>query len=287
MNRAIQSAAAADRSIILDAVGATAGYPGRFEVGPVTAALCAGEVWGVVGPNGSGKTTLLRALGGLQPCLEGRVFLEGRDLRALSARERARRLAWLPQSVEAPVPFTVREMVSLGRTPHISGWLPLSAQDVRAIEEAMTRMNLRELQDRALPELSAGERRRAAVAMAVAQEPRVLILDEPTAHLDVHHADQLMQAVRRLARAQNLTVAASLHDLNLAAAYCDRLILLRRGSVAAIGSRKDVLQQQVLETVYGMPLDVTRHADDRWSVIPRYALGETESSDGAASGAAG
>lgn len=232
----------------------------------------AGEVWGVVGPNGSGKTTLLRALGGLMPCRRGRVLLEGYDVGRMSARKRARLLAWLPQTVELLVSVTVRELVSLGRLPYTSGWMPLSSADRLAVDEALKALDLLEA-ERPLHELSAGEQQRALVAMALAQQPRVLILDEPTAHLDIHHATRLMSTIVQQARARNMGVIVSLHDLNLAAVYCDRLILLSGGRVAAVGAWADVLRQDVLESVYHMPMEIIRRTDETIAILPHYGAG--------------
>ena len=277
-----------EREMLLYAEDMVTGYAGRFEAGPLTARVDGGEVWGLVGPNGSGKTTILRALCGMLPCRRGRVLLEGCDIRPMPARRRARLLAWLPQALEPPVSFTVRELVSLGRLPYASAWLSLSAADEAAIDAALTVMELRELASRPLHELSAGERQRAIVAMALAQQPRVLILDEPTAHLDIQHAARLMSATVRWARERRMSIVVSLHDLNLAAAYCHKLVLLNRGSVVTMGERCDVLRQDVLERVYGMPMDVIRGANDSMAILPRYGVDAGGGSDsGATTRAAG
>lgn len=226
-----------------------------------------GEMLGLIGPNGSGKTTLLRALSGAIRPTAGFVAVGGADIRAQDRRALARTLAHVPQAIEIPVAYSVAELVAMGRTPYVAGWAPLSADDRAAVVRAMELMEVSELADRAMDELSAGERQRAIVAMALAQEPRILLLDEPTAHLDIQHAWGLMELVARMNRERRLTVIVSLHDLGLAAEFCPRLLLLERGERVASGAASEVLKQEVLTRVYKHPIEIVRR-DARVLIVP-------------------
>jgi iron complex transport system ATP-binding protein len=253
---------------LLSAERVSAGYRGPPVLQDVTCAVAEGDVMGIIGPNGAGKTTLLRLLGGTLPARSGRVALRGRDLGEWPPRERSRHIAFVPQSLYIPVPFSVAELVAIGRTPHASGWAPLSRRDREVVDRAMELLDVAELRDRPVDELSAGERQRALVALAMAQEPEILLLDEPTAHLDLHHACQFMEVVTSIARERSVAVALSTHDLNLAADFCPRLTLLRGGRVEAAGGRDDVLRADILSHVYGHPIDIHASGDAVW-IRPR------------------
>jgi iron complex transport system ATP-binding protein len=273
--------------ILLQAERLSAGYAAAFVLKDISLEIRAGETWGLIGPNGSGKTTLLRALSGVLPLRDGEVILKGRPLSAFQDRDRARLLAVVPQSLDVPVPLTVWELVSQGRLPHASGWAPFSSADRAAIERALETMEIAPLAHRRLDELSSGERQRAIVAMALAQEPQVLLLDEPTAHMDVQHADSLLRRIKRIALERGLAVAASLHDFNLAAAYCDYALLLKRGCAFGVGRIGEVLRRENLERVYGMPIEILRRSDGAPAIAPLYGAAEGGSSVGGAAGAAG
>jgi iron complex transport system ATP-binding protein len=255
-------------SPLLAAASVSAGYRDAAVLTGVNCGVAAGEVMGIIGPNGAGKTTLLRVLGGALKVRSGRVSLRGKDLDEWPARERSRHIAFVPQSLYIPVPFTVTELVSIGRTPYASGWAPLSPHDRGVVDHAMELLEVGDLKDRPVDELSAGERQRALVAMAMAQEPEILLLDEPTAHLDLHHACQFMETVSGIAGEKRLAVALTTHDLNLAADYCLRLTLLKGGRVEAAGDRRDVLREDVLSRVYGHPIDIHASGDAMW-IRPR------------------
>ncbi|MCI3921954.1 ABC transporter ATP-binding protein [Paenibacillus sp. TRM 82003] len=208
----------------------------------------AGRVLGVVGPNGSGKTTLLRTLhGSLRPAA-GRVEVDGDDVAALSAREVARRVAVVAQEDEGVPPLTVADMVLLGRTPHRGAFSRTSAADEEGAAAALERVGALHLADRPFPELSGGERRRVLVARALTQDAPNLLLDEPTNHLDVRHQHDVLALLRGLGR----TVVVVLHDLNLAAAHCDEVVLLDAGRVVAAGTPGEVLTPQRVAAVYGV-----------------------------------
>lgn len=215
-----------------------------------------GRLLGVIGPNGSGKSTLIRVLAWLRRPDAGQVRLDGRPLAEIPARERARRIAVVPQETHVAFPIRVRELVLLGRSPYTGGFGWESPADLRIVDEAMERADVSGLARRRVDELSGGERQRAVVARALAQEPRVLLLDEPTASLDLRHAVLLLDLLRDLARDRGLAVAVVLHDLNLAAMYCDRLALLSEGRVHSVGPPTEVLEYQDLCAVYGTELYV-------------------------------
>lgn len=235
----------------------SAGYSGKDVLAGVSLEFRSGELTAVVGPNGAGKTTLLRAISGALPPSAGAVYLDGKDLGALSPKQLARRLAMLEQRPQLGFDFTVRELVELGRLPHLSFPERLSRGDRQVVEEALSEVGLAELAGRRFSTLSGGEKQRAFLALALAQRPQVLLLDEPTAHLDVRHQLELMQFVReRLC--QGLVVVMALHDLNLAAAFADRLVVLRGGRVLAMGSPTEVLTPELVWEAFGVEAAVYR-----------------------------
>jgi iron complex transport system ATP-binding protein len=219
----------------------------------------AGAFVGLLGPNGSGKSTLLRLLAGVRRPDAGTVRLDGRDLHSLPRRDAARRIALLAQESSTEVDMTVLDAVLLGRIPHRARWGPLGGDDVRRAEHALTLLEVAALRDRRWSELSGGERQRVAIARALAQDPDVLLLDEPTNHLDVRH--QL--AVLELLAASPRTVVAALHDVGLAARYCDAVAVLHEGVVHAAGPPAAVLTPELLEEVYGVGAEVTTGGDGR------------------------
>jgi iron complex transport system ATP-binding protein len=221
--------------------------------------LAAGEMVALLGRNGCGKSTLLNLIAGVLKPRTGRIALDGRDLRSIPPRERAEKVAMVPQMLSVSLAFTVRELVSLGRTPYLSPIGGERAADVAAVARAMRQAEVDGLADRLVVETSGGERQRAALAMALAQEPSLLILDEPTAHLDVHHQMALLGLVRTLHRDERITVLAAVHDLNLAALWFDRLLLLDQGRILADGNADAVLRPDLLESVFHTPVQVIRH----------------------------
>ncbi|MBF6592692.1 MAG: ABC transporter ATP-binding protein, partial [Ktedonobacterales bacterium] len=238
--------------------GVTFGYdPAAAVVRDVTFAIPSGAMVGLLGPNGAGKTSLLRLLSGAQQPQAGTISFGGSNLSALSRREAAQAIAVVPQDLTMPFAYTVRQMVEMGRTPHLRllGWGMLESADRAAVDRALVETHTRDLANRVFNELSGGERQRVLVAMALAQTPRLLLLDEPTAHLDVRHQIDVLELVARLNRATGLTVLASLHDLNLAARYFPRLILFQR-AIIADGPPSAVLAPDLLEQVYHVRVQV-------------------------------
>lgn len=218
----------------------------------------AGTFSGVIGPNGSGKTTLLRLLAGLLRPETGGVFLDGQPMAALPPRQRARSLAVVLQEPVLLFNFSVLEIALMGRAPHLGLWGLEQADDYAAARRALDEVDLRGCEDRPVQELSSGERQRAFLARALAQEPRGLLLDEPTAFLDLKHALELYEILRRLNRSRGLTVVTVSHDLSLAARYASRLVLLDRGRIAADGPPAEVVTPHRLREVYGTEAEVLR-----------------------------
>jgi len=239
-----------------------AGVSCRYDAIPaleeVTLDVGPGEMIGVVGPNGSGKTTLLRAVHGLLAPVRGSVLLEGKDLRDLGVREIASAVGAVPQHSRDSFGFTAREVVMMGRYPHQRPLAGDTAADAAAVRSALERTRTWHLRERPLEALSGGERQRVLLARALAQAPRVLLLDEPTAHLDLRFQLEMMDLIADLSRL-GLTVIAALHDLNLAAMYCPRLVLLADGRIAAVGTPEDVLRPDRLRAVYGAEVAVQVH----------------------------
>ncbi len=240
---------------LLELESLTFGYGSAPLFADVNLAVAAGEMTALLGPNGTGKTTLLLlATGALRP-QRGRVLLDGQDLRRLPRRSIARRIAVVPQEFTTPFAFTVRELVGLGRTPYLSFLGTENAVDRRAVEEALEATGATALAGRVFNELSGGEKQRVALALALAQQPMLLLLDEPTTHLDLKYQVGVLELAQRLNREQGITIFATMHDLNLAARYFPRLILFQRGIVAD-GPPIAVLQSHLLSRVYEVPVEV-------------------------------
>ncbi len=255
----------------LQADGVAAGYGERRVLDGVTLALREGGMLALLGPNGAGKSTLLRAVTGLCPLRGGRVRIFDRDLTQLRPRERARLVAVVPQELDTPMAFTVEALVAMGRGVSHARWGALTTADRHAIERALAYTDALDLRERLYNELSGGERQRAAIAMALAQGPRLLLLDEPTSHLDINHRLEILQLLERLSREDGMSVIMTSHDLNLAAEFFPELALLHRGRVAAHGSAADVLRPALLEEVYHCPFRVDRDAGGSWVVAPERA----------------
>ena len=224
----------------------------------VSLAVTPGSLLAVAGPNGAGKTTLLRVLSGSLAPQEGEVMLDDRLLGDLDDRERARAVAVVPQSESSPFPVTVREMVGMGRYAHLGPWQGVGSGDRAVVDAALERCSIGPLAGRQLGELSGGERQRARIARALAQEAPVLLLDEPTAGLDLRYRMELFHLLQEL-RADGLALLVVTHDLNLAARFADRLLLMDRGRERAGGAPRDVLLRETLEHVYEWPLRLVPH----------------------------
>ncbi|MFI6641594.1 ABC transporter ATP-binding protein [Streptomyces sp. NPDC050504] len=228
---------------------------GRHLVDGVDLTVGPGETVGVVGPNGSGKTTLLRCVYGTLRPTHGRALLDGADLHTMGAKARARRLATVPQDGQAVFELTVHEVVAMGRSPHKRFWEADTAADAELVRAALERVGIAEFAARPFPSLSGGERQRTLVARALVQQPDLVVLDEPTNHLDIRYQLEVLSLVRELGTSNLI----ALHDLNLAAYYCDRIYVLQGGRIAASGTPGDVLTPELLATVYGVKAEVSVH----------------------------
>lgn len=237
------------------AVKVRAGYGGRPALHGVSAELRGGGWLAVVGPNGAGKSTLLKVLAGLLP-FHGEVALDGKRAERLSRKEKARLIGYAPQNPVLPGGLRVTDYVLLGRTPHLGPLAREGRVDLSIVDDVLARLDLADLAGRKLHTLSGGERRRAVLARVLAQRARILLLDEPTAGLDLGHAQELLELLDRLRSEDGTTVVSTVHDLTLAAQYAGRLLLLAGGEVAADGAPAEVLTPDLLARHYGAAADV-------------------------------
>jgi iron complex transport system ATP-binding protein len=218
-----------------------------------------GELVGLIGPNGSGKTTLLKVLSGLLTPARGTVCLDGRDLGKLSRRYLARRIAVVPQEMTMPFALTAWDMVMLGRTAHVRPLVGARSHDREVARERMVLTDTLDFASRPFNALSGGEQQRVIIAMALAQEAELLLLDEPTVHLDINHQVEILELIKRLNREQGLTVLATIHDLNLAALYFDRLVLVNEGRIVTSGAPSQVLSEDCIRAVFHTDVHVQPH----------------------------
>jgi len=238
-----------------------------FTLSDLSFAIAPSEIVGVIGPNSSGKTTVIRLLTRVLEPAAGEIFLEGTSVRRLSRTELARRVAVVPQGLLPQFPFTVGELVLMGRYPHDPGRYFESPRDRAIAREAMEATGVLELAGLPLEQLSGGERQRAVIARALAQEPRLLVLDEPTSHLDLRHQVETAALLRRLNRDRGMSILLVSHDLNLAAEVCDRLLLLSSGRAVAIGAPETVLEDALLASVFGCEVVVDKSETTRRPVV--------------------
>ena len=241
----------------LEAEGLTVRYPGQPvpALADVSMTVEGGTIYAVLGPNGSGKSTLMKALLGVRPAERGRALVGGRESGAWSRRELARAVGVVAQSETVSFPLTVREMVAMGRYPHLRALAPPRGVDREAIDRALAACDVSDLASRDVGTLSGGEFQRVRIARALAQEPRALVLDEPTASLDIKHEMAILELLRSAAQS-GMTVLLVTHGLDLAARFADRMLLLSRGRVAAEGSPGEVMREETLTDVYGWPVAV-------------------------------
>ncbi|MCY9512888.1 ABC transporter ATP-binding protein [Paenibacillus apiarius] len=245
---------------LLEAERLTCSIGGRPSINGVSLQLHPGSFLGIIGPNGSGKSTLLRMLCGLLQPEQGRLMLAGRPYSAYSAKERARIIGYVPQDCSLEADFTIEQIVAMGRHPYRSLFRSLSAADIKSAEWAMRQCGVDALRGRYIHACSGGQRQLAFIAKALAQEPRLLLLDEPISALDIRHQLRTLSLLRQLA-GKGFTVAASLHDLSLASRYCDRLLLLRDGRIQASGRPEEVLTPAALHAVYGIHAIIRKEPD--------------------------
>jgi len=233
--------------------------PTEFTLRDVSVRIAPGSLTGLLGPNGCGKTTLLKLLAGVLKPELGSVRLGDREIRTLSPRALAQQIAVVPQETHPAFDFTVMEMVLMGRHPHLGAFQLEGPADIAIAREAMTATGITHLAGRAYMTLSGGEKQRVVIASALAQQPKVLLLDEPTASLDLGYQLEIASLLKQLNRERGVTMVLATHDLNLAASVCDTLVLVREGRVLMQGAAREVLTSSTVEQLYGVIADVSFH----------------------------
>jgi iron complex transport system ATP-binding protein len=246
-------------------------YPSHsnFQLQPTDLSIEKGDLVGLLGPNGAGKSTLLRLIAGLLSPQAGRISFEGRELRSISIRERARKIAYVPQSTHFAFPLSVWEIVEMGRHPYLGRFEPIGAKDKAICERALRLCDVLSFKDRSYEQLSGGERQRVLLASALAQTPQVLLLDEPTLSLDLAHQLLFFEILHNLHRTGDLTVVVATHELNLASRFLDRLVLMKNGKVAADGKPKKVLTPARIRSVLNVEVDRLNHTQDLPYFVPK------------------
>ncbi len=225
------------------------------------------EIVALIGPNGCGKTTLLRAITGVAAIRGGAIAIDGDDVQSMRPSTIARRVAVVPQAAALPGGFTAFEVALMGRTPHLRLLQSESRRDLAIVQAAMERADCWDLRQRPVDELSGGERQRIVIARALTQEPELLLLDEPTSHLDPRHQVEAFRLLRELCQERQLAVVAVVHDLTLAALFADRIAMLSGGRIVASGAPGDVLSEEIVEHVYGLPVRVLAHPESGLPVV--------------------
>jgi iron complex transport system ATP-binding protein len=245
--------------IKLELQNVSLGYGGKVVVKDITFQVMPGEVVGLIGPNGCGKSTIIKAMSRVLSPYSGRILIDGRDVSRMLRGDLARLLGVVPQMPLLPSTFTAFEIVLMGRNPHLGLLQYESAKDMATTWQAMEKTATHHLAERRVGELSGGEIQRIVVARVLAQEPKSILLDEPTANLDISHQVEILDLIKNLCLENNLTVLIALHDLNLASQYCDRLILINSGHIHAQGTPKEVINSQNIMEVYGAENCVYTH----------------------------
>lgn len=233
--------------------------PGRTLLQPLSLTFPPGKVTGLIGHNGSGKSTLLKMLGRHHAASSGEVLLNQQPVGRWNSKAFARQVAYLPQQLPAAEGMTVRELVAIGRYPWHGALGRFGQEDRDRVEDAIAQVGLNAFAGRLVDSLSGGERQRAWLAMMVAQNSRCLLLDEPTSALDIAHQVEVLALIKALSQQRGLTVIAVLHDINMAARYCDHLVALRQGAMIAEGDAEAIMQAEVLGTIYGIPMGILPH----------------------------
>lgn len=239
----------------------------------VTLHVSPGEILGLIGPNGAGKSTLIRVISGVLKASKGKVILDDQDITTFSPRQRALRVAVVPQARQLGGAFTVKQTVMLGRTPYLGMMGKANPRDEEIVQWAMAQTSVQDLAGRRLAEISGGEQQRVLLARALAQKTKVLLLDEPTNHLDLGYQVSFLNLLRELVEEQDLGVVMAMHDLNQVAGNADRVALLIGGRLHAVGEPHDVLTPENIETAYNTPIDVLDHPKTGKPFIVPHATG--------------
>lgn len=231
-----------------------------------------GEVLSIIGPNGSGKSTILKSIARMVTYKEGLITLDGQNMKKISSKDIAKRMCILSQRNQAPNDITVRTLISYGRTPHKKFFERLNDEDEQIIDWALEKTDLQKFQHKPIAALSGGESQRAWIAMSLAQKPQILLLDEPTTYLDIAHQHEVLELVRELNKETGLTVVMVLHDLNQASSYSDRIVVLKEGCLAQIGTPTDVITPDMIKDIYRMEAEIQYVS---WDDAPRVQLKQT------------
>ncbi|MCL5773567.1 MAG: ABC transporter ATP-binding protein [Firmicutes bacterium] len=233
----------------------------------INLSLNEGDFLGILGPNGAGKSTLMKIMSGALKPREGLVLFEGKEISSVNRRELARKIAFVPQQMPFDFPFTGKEFVMMGRFPY-TGILGIeSAEDEKIVEKVMKLSDTAGLSSRLVNMVSGGERQRLIIAQALAQDSGTILLDEPTAHLDIKHQVQILDILRKMNREKNITAASALHDLNLSAAYCEKLLFLKDGKIFAEGTPAGVFKKEIIEEVFETPVEVLPASEERIQAV--------------------
>ena len=235
------------------------GYGKRTVLHNISLEAKPGQVLGIIGPNGSGKSTLIKGITRLLQPSSGQIFLDGEDISSMNRQDLARLVAVVPQNPVLPELFTALEVVLMGRTPHLGLLRYEGEKDLATVQRAMEATQTLAFAERRVGELSGGERQRLTIARALAQEPKIILMDEPTANLDINYQIETLDLARQLCHEQELIVTVTLHDLNLASQYCDRLVMLSDGRIYCQGTPKEVIKAQTIKEVYGAEVYVYPH----------------------------
>jgi iron complex transport system ATP-binding protein len=218
-----------------------------------------GEIVALLGPNGAGKSTLIRSISGVIPIRDGNIFVDQKDVTSLSTMERARHISVVPQAVSIPPAFTVWETVLLGRTPYLNFLGQTSAKDEAIARQALEQVDVLHLIEKRMNEISGGEQQRVLLARTLAQDTPILLMDEPTTHLDISHQIDLLKLITKQAREKSLTVLIALHDLNLASMFADRIAIVQNGLLCVAGTPQETLTSEIINSVYNVPVHVVSH----------------------------
>jgi len=244
---------------VLEIRNVSMSYGDNKIINELNLSVAEGEFIGIIGPNGCGKTTLLNAVSGSMKIDSGTIFIQQCELDKLSPKERARIVSFVPQNPVLPIGFIVEEIVLMGRNPHLGLLDWESAKDIKIVQNALRLSGTTKFKDRLIATLSGGEIQRVFIARALAQESSIMLLDEPTAHLDIGFQTGVLDLVENIRKQSSLTVVAAIHDLTLAAQYCDRLFLIEEGSVTVCGTPSEVITQDNIRRVFGVHVEIMLH----------------------------
>lgn len=264
-------------NIAAEAENITVGYGEHTVLKSVSLAIEQGGFLGILGPNGCGKTTFLRSLSKVLKPEDGVVYIDGKTVSSYDAKTFAKTVGCVSQETETGFEFSVRDIVLMGRHPHVGRLAPLTSEDYAIADEAMRFTNTLQFKDRLVTELSGGERQRVLIAKTLAQQPKILLLDEPTNHLDVCHQIEILQLIRSLT--PKITVIGVLHDLNLASYFCDRIVLMEKGQILSVGTPAEVLTPEQVYNVFSVRMIVSPHpVTGKPYLIPEYGIPQTPGS---------